>query len=251
MKQQEKFVPRFMVRPGSIHFNDVKMKMKIRPNVWYELPHEALTTPGKVGYDALHNQLTQFATIHKFGLEPLIKQLAHSSLFRIVYCVRDHGIPRYIATQMFDMLVNANACVWEGAAIRKTTPYVMFLRQIVPYEPTMASVSSKSASKYHIPNDLNEMTSIMLQEEIRFAEDHDAKPNVLARLQTRLHTQQAIEREANKTQTGKRKTEFEQVQDVIKEVNVEDGAGRIKSRGDDGAQYDDVPPRKARKKRGK
>ena len=247
MKQQEKFVPRFMVKPGIIHFNDVKMKMKIRPNVWYDLPHEALTTPGKVGYEALHDRLAQFATIHKFELPSLVNQLAHSSLFRMVYCVRDYAIPRYVVTQIFDMLVSANACVWEGAALRKTTPYVMFLRQIVPHESTMASVSSKSVSKYRVPDDIGEMTSIMLQEEIRFAEECDAKPKVIERLQTRLHAQQAIERESP-TKKGKKKTEFEQLQDVMREARAEDVTLRVKTRSDDEAQYDDVQPSKTRRK---
>lgn len=206
-------------------------------------------TPGKVGFEALHEQLGVLAKAYHFALPPVITAIANIGVLRRKIFSTDFGVPPYVVVMLFKLLRDSNACVdATGSALRKTEAYVMFLRNVVNVPKTMQSVSSGiTTQKYQLPSHLDEMTVEMIGEELRVAEELEAKPKVLEVLRRAFHQKQEDTQTVTVKGKTRKKTEFEQFSEAIKEVNAEDKVGRRTSHGDDGAEYSDLPSKKRRK----
>lgn len=199
-----------------------------------------LVTPGTVGFDALHEKLGILATMHTFNLDALLKGIAVTSVIRRVFLTRGCGIPPYVAQHVLDLLRESHACSGYGS-LRKTASYADFLlHHTTQQERTVPSINSrKIASKYMLPDDVDDMTVDMLMEELRFAEEKAAKPVQLEKLRGLLRAQQAEEREVARkkaTSSGKKLSEIEQ---ILADSHAQE---RLK------AEYDDVPTKKGKKK---
>lgn len=225
---------------GMIYFNDTKLHVRYKSGSWYKIPPSAWVTPGKVGFEALHEKLGMLAQVHKFDVKPVIELIANSGIIRKVYFVRDLGLPLYVTMLILKMLREGNACVGSSGILRKTVEYVMFLRQTVDIKETAPSITSNvTKHKYTMPNDLHEMTSIMIQEELRHAEEGGAKETMLNKLRKAFKAKQQEER--HKGKKGGR-TEFEIIRDDIKKEE-----GHVTSHPDDGAEYSDVPQKRGKR----
>lgn len=196
-------------------------------------------TAGKVGFEALHEKLAMFAKIHRFELKGVLEQLATTNLFRITHILRDHAIPRFLAKEFFRLLIDGHACVWEGAAVRKTASYVLFLRGVVDVEKAVSSVHSGKTvrQRYVIPDNIGEMTIEMLQEELRVAEEIGARAVVMARLRRLYHDKQR----ENKGQDVQSQRKEERKRKVLSEVEQILADNRREE-----AEYDDMPKKKRR-----
>lgn len=232
----------------TIYFNTLKVSFRPKQRQWIKLPSDIWTTPGKAGFDALHEKLTMLANAYKFDVNRFIELIATTGIIRKTYLVKDCGIPPYVAMVMLNLLQEYKACNGSSGGLRKTIPYVMFLRQCVNMQETMASVTSGNIRKYQLPQQLDEMTVEMIGEELRVAEELGAKASIMGVLRNAMRLKQ---HEANTvTIKGKtrKKTEFEQLQDVMREARAEDATSHGNTRNADEAQYDDVQPSKTRRK---
>jgi len=197
-------------------------------------------TPGKVGFDAMHEKLDMLATMHKFDVKGMLTALATTAYLRPTHLVRRLGIPPFVTTMIFNLLRDSNACIGGGSSVRKTSAYVDFLRHVITPVETLATVTSgRKTEKYIIPNDVDEMSTDMLMEELRLAEEFNAKPTIMDKLRKIFHcAQQTAKEEERKkmAKPGKKLTELEQilVDNKIQEQQE--------------AEYDDVPPTKKRRK---
>lgn len=212
-----------------------RWQLRLAPRMEIPLTLDDLITPGKIGFEALHEKLEILAAMHKFNIKPVLTVIATSSILRRVYLVRDCNIPPYVVLDIFKLLQEAGACNGGSGILRKTSSYVEFLRNVVTVEKTIPSVTSQSTKqRYTLPDGVDDYTAIMLQEELRMIEDDgiNIAATTLAKLRKMFHAKQREERETIPTKKGKRRSEMDQVSEAIAEEEVE---------------YSDVPKKKRKK----
>lgn len=85
-----------------------------------------------VGFNRMHKKLEMLLESSpnpkKTKLENLKQLIANSPLIRLSHVEHTAKVPRYIARQIFDELVNSKACVMSGGAIKKTKTYYEVIR---------------------------------------------------------------------------------------------------------------------------
>ena len=198
-----------------------KWSQPLRALIEVPITLDDFVTRGKVGFEALHEKLAMLAEMYTFAVQPVIHCIATASVVRKVYLERECGLPTFVAMQILTLLRDAGACVGSGS-LRKTASYVMFLRNIIKnQEKTVPSISSgRAVSRYAIPDDVEDMLIETLIEELRVAEEANAKPAQVKRLRELLHAKQAEGRAI--ARKGKPKSDMDVIHDAIQDAEYDD-----------------------------
>lgn len=105
--------------------------------------HDMLINKHVVGYNRMHKKLEMILASSKesknVSLEKLLRFVANATLIRLAHFENLLKLPRFIAKQIFDTLVETEACVSANGALRKSKEY----QAIVSDLSTKASMVKK------------------------------------------------------------------------------------------------------------
>lgn len=98
----------------------------------FQFTYDDLIDTSIVGFNRMHKKLEMMLASlsgpKKVKIEKLISLIANSSLTRLSHIEQRIGIPRYLAKKIFFELIDADACVMSGGALRKTRAYYEIIK---------------------------------------------------------------------------------------------------------------------------
>lgn len=156
-------------------------KLPIKKGEVHEYPvniFDAITTP-KDRFSLLVEELKMISQTHTFNLKLLWSFIANSPTMRTRHLETFLHIPRYVALQIVDRLIQRNAGMLYNGCFKKFEEFAMFIRTNIATNSTVRSIETMAANQFRyilpLKSELGEMSEEMLLEEMRVCEQSRGK----------------------------------------------------------------------------
>jgi len=187
-------------------------------------------------YDRLSHKLDLLCKLYSVDHKRLQRMVASTPVVRLKTMSAYMQIPMYVAQKVFDIIrEHDTAMVSYQSGLRKTSEYTEYLRGHVRITTAKSTEQLEKAEQiYHLPKEfdapdaLENMSVEMLAEELRVAEEKNAKPAIMDKLRKYFHAAQKVERETK--HKGKPMNEFEQAMAATRAEKEESERDRPKRR---------------------